>query len=121
MRSSADVAASNLPTAAPTDSSAAFCAFSSSFRAASHSSAAREMLSLVGKIAALYVQHFSDSVALASVNEVESLTTGLSRKIWQKVIIIDTILDRQGATATAAPAGAPPDPAPPAGEDGAPS
>ena len=49
-----------------------------------------ELLSLVGKIAALYVQRFDDAVALAAVNEVENLTTGLSRKIWQKVMILDT-------------------------------
>ncbi len=48
-----------------------------------------EMLSLVGKLAALYVQKFDDPVALAAVNEVEDLTTGLSRKIWQKIMIIN--------------------------------
>ncbi len=48
-----------------------------------------EMLSLTGKIAAVYVQEFNDSVALASVNEVETLCTGLSRKIWQKVSILN--------------------------------
>ena len=47
-----------------------------------------EMLSLTGKIAALYVQEFDDSVALASVNEIEALCTGLARKIWQKVSIL---------------------------------
>ena len=47
-----------------------------------------EMLSLTGKLAALYVQHFDDSVVLASVNEIESLTTGLSRKIWQKLMVV---------------------------------
>ena len=41
-----------------------------------------EMLSLAGKIAALYIQRFDDPVALAAVNEVEALTSGLSRKIW---------------------------------------
>lgn len=47
-----------------------------------------EMLSITGKIAALYIQDFDDDVALAAVNEVESLTTGLSRKIWQKLMIV---------------------------------
>jgi len=47
-----------------------------------------EMLSLIGKLAALYVQKFDDPVALAAVNEVEDLTTGLSRKIWQKIMIL---------------------------------
>jgi hypothetical protein len=48
-----------------------------------------EMLSLVGKVAALYAQNFSDNVVLSAVNEVENLTTGLSRKIWQKIMIIN--------------------------------
>lgn len=46
------------------------------------------MLSLLGKISVLYVQRFDDAVALAAVNEVEQLTTGLSRKIWQKLMMI---------------------------------
>ena len=51
-----------------------------------------EMLSLIGKLAALYVQKFNDPVALAAVNEVEELTTGLSRKIWQKIMILNALL-----------------------------
>jgi hypothetical protein len=47
------------------------------------------MLALVSKIAALYVQSFPDSQALAAVDEIESLTTGLSQKIWQKMVILD--------------------------------
>ncbi|MCM3901817.1 MAG: hypothetical protein ND866_08940 [Pyrinomonadaceae bacterium] len=49
-----------------------------------------EMLSLIGKLAALYVQKFDDPVALAAVNEVEDLTTGLSRKIWQKIMVFNS-------------------------------
>ena len=48
-----------------------------------------EMLSLIGKLAALYVQKFDDPVALAAVNELEDLTTSLARKIWQKIMIIN--------------------------------
>ncbi len=47
-----------------------------------------EMLSLTGKVAALYVLDFSDSVVTSAVNDIETLTTGLSRKIWQKIMII---------------------------------
>lgn len=43
---------------------------------------------MTGKVAALYAQNFRDGVVLSSVNEIESLTTGLSRKIWQKIIIL---------------------------------
>jgi hypothetical protein len=49
-----------------------------------------EMLSLTGKVAALYVQTFDDSVALQAVNDIEDLTTGLSQKIWQKMMILVT-------------------------------
>lgn len=48
-----------------------------------------EMLSLTGKIAALYVQKFDDADAVAAVSEVEQLTSGLSRKIWQKIMILE--------------------------------
>jgi hypothetical protein len=47
-----------------------------------------EMLSHVGKVAALYGERFDDSVALGAVDEVEDLTTGLSRKIWQKIALV---------------------------------
>jgi hypothetical protein len=47
-----------------------------------------EMLSLTGKVAALYVQDWEDDVALQAVNEIEDLTTGLARKIWQKLTIV---------------------------------
>jgi hypothetical protein len=50
-----------------------------------------EMLSLIGKIAALYVQRFDDPIAVAAVSEVEQLTTGLSRKIWQKIVLLSQI------------------------------
>jgi hypothetical protein len=49
-----------------------------------------EMLSLIGKIASVYVQRFDDPIAIASVNEVEDLTTGLSGKIWQKIMILNS-------------------------------
>ena len=59
-----------------------------------------EMLSMTGKVAAIYVQHFDDPVALAAVNEVAELTTGLSRQIWQKIMILHTIeAEEQSASA----------------------
>lgn len=47
-----------------------------------------EMLALLGKIAALYAQTTNDSVALGAVDEIEDLTSGLSHKIWQKIMIL---------------------------------
>lgn len=47
-----------------------------------------ELLSMDAKVAALYVQHFDDGPTLAAVTEIEQLTSGLSRKIWQKLMIL---------------------------------
>jgi hypothetical protein len=43
------------------------------------------------RIAALHVQDSRDPVVLDAVNDVETLTTGLPSKIWQKIMIIDTL------------------------------
>ncbi|MFH1795504.1 MAG: hypothetical protein ABIK36_04460 [Pseudomonadota bacterium] len=47
-----------------------------------------EMLSITGKVAALYAQSVDDDVVVRAVNDVENLGTTLSRKIWQKIIMI---------------------------------
>jgi hypothetical protein len=47
-----------------------------------------EMLALNSKLAALYAQNFDDPVVLGAVDEVETLTTGLSGKVWQKIVIL---------------------------------
>lgn len=47
-----------------------------------------EMLALCGKVAALYVDNFSDSQAVSAVNDLENLTSGQGRKIWQKIMIL---------------------------------
>ena len=47
-----------------------------------------ELLSLSSKVAALYVQHFNDPVVLGAVNEIESLATGFSGKVWQKITLL---------------------------------
>ncbi len=50
-----------------------------------------EMLAMVSKVAALYVQGFEDAVAVAAVNDVEDMTSGMARKIWQKLMILHTV------------------------------
>jgi hypothetical protein len=54
-----------------------------------------ELLSLTSKLAALFVQHFKDPVVLAAVNEIETLVTGLSGKIWQKIGMLERIVARE--------------------------
>jgi len=46
-----------------------------------------ELLALTGKLAALHAQHLNDPVVLSAVNDIEALTSDLSRKIWQKISI----------------------------------
>lgn len=57
-----------------------------------------EMLSLIGKVAALYAQYFDNPVVLEAVDEIEDLTTGLSRKIWQKIMMIYQTLPEASKT-----------------------
>lgn len=47
-----------------------------------------EMLSITGKLAALYTSASRDGLVIQAVNEIEDLTTNLSRKIWQKIMIL---------------------------------
>ncbi|HVS30553.1 MAG TPA: hypothetical protein VMS98_03765 [Thermoanaerobaculia bacterium] len=48
-----------------------------------------ELLSLVSKLAALHAQDLQDPVVLEAVNDIETLTNELSRKVWQKITILD--------------------------------
>lgn len=47
-----------------------------------------EMLSLTGKVAALHLETLDDATVVTAVNEIEELTTGLSRKLWQKIDLV---------------------------------
>ena len=52
-----------------------------------------EMLSVTSKIAAIYVQKFNDVHVLTAVSDVETLCTGLSGKMWQKLQVAEDALD----------------------------
>lgn len=47
-----------------------------------------EMLSFISKVGFLYIQDYNDPQTVNAVNELEVLTTGLSQKIWQKIMLI---------------------------------
>jgi fumarate reductase subunit D len=49
-----------------------------------------EMLSITGKVAALFAQSVNDDVVIDGVNDIENLASNLSRKIWQKITLIDS-------------------------------
>jgi hypothetical protein len=48
-----------------------------------------EMQALTGKLAALYAQNLPDKVVIDAVNDIEELTANFSRKIWQKITILE--------------------------------
>jgi len=52
-----------------------------------------ELASIIAKVGALYSQSLPDEVVVKSVNEIETLCTGLSRKIWQKIMILNQVQD----------------------------
>ena len=47
-----------------------------------------EMLSLTAKTAALCAEHSSDGVVLETISTIETLSTNLSNKIWQKISLL---------------------------------
>lgn len=47
-----------------------------------------DLLSIVGKLAALFAQGQTDRVVLDTINEIETISTALSRKIWQKMTLV---------------------------------
>ena len=52
-----------------------------------------EMLSLTAKTAALCAEHSTDGVVLETVSYIETLTTELSNKIWQKISLLPRAAD----------------------------
>ena len=50
-------------------------------------------MAIISKVAALYVQDFPDASAVAAVDQIETLCSGLSQKIWQKIMVLDRIAD----------------------------
>lgn len=54
-----------------------------------------DLLSINSKLAALHVQYLQDNQVLNSVSEVEMLSHELSRKIWQKIMIVDLMQPKE--------------------------
>jgi len=50
-----------------------------------------EMLSLISKVCVLYGQDFDDDVVLGAVDDIEDLAGGMSRRIWQKIMLLDSL------------------------------
>jgi hypothetical protein len=56
-----------------------------------------EMMAVLSKIAALYAQASVDPAVIQSVDDIEALTTALSNKIWQKLMLLDQVEARVAA------------------------
>ena len=56
-----------------------------------------ELLSLTGKVAALYAQVSPDPAVVAAVSDLEKLTTSLSQKVWQKILVAQLQTGEQAA------------------------
>ncbi len=54
-----------------------------------------ELLAIVSKIAAVYVQDFPDNTTVSAVEQVESLCARLAQKIWQKISIVERLMDEE--------------------------
>jgi len=50
-----------------------------------------DLLAIIGKVAALYVEGLPDPQTLEAADRIETLTTSLSRKVWQKISLLDTV------------------------------
>lgn len=62
-----------------------------------------ELLAILSKVAAIYVQRFNDAETLRAAGDIEDLTVGLSRNIWQKIMILDRVADAPPPSGSAAP------------------
>jgi hypothetical protein len=68
-----------------------------------------EMVSLTSKVAVLFAQGFPDPVIVEVVSDIERVAAGLSQKIWQKIMILQSAAPLQPAApgVQALPAAAP--------------
>jgi len=56
----------------------------------------------------LYVQDTTDAATITVVDEIEDLTSGLSRKCWQKIMVIQRGVPTLGPPPSLEPARIPP-------------
>lgn len=50
-----------------------------------------ELLAITGKLAALYAQAVNDEGVAEAVNDIETLGSNLSRKVWQKITMVEAM------------------------------
>lgn len=62
-----------------------------------------ELLSLSGKVAALYADKLRDPVIVEAVGDIERLTTELSQKMWQKIELVEEHMHDRPPSSSLAP------------------
>ncbi|HZT47049.1 MAG TPA: hypothetical protein VFA64_03680 [Hyphomicrobiaceae bacterium] len=50
-----------------------------------------EMLSLASKVAVVFAQEFPEPTVTEAVSDIERIAAGLAQKIWQKIMILETL------------------------------
>jgi hypothetical protein len=58
-----------------------------------------EMLSLTSKVAVVFGQYLDDQAVAEVVSDIEQTSSGLSQKIWQKIVILQQLRERDVAVA----------------------
>jgi hypothetical protein len=66
-----------------------------------------ELLAMIGKIGALYVHEFTDSVVISAVDGLQHQTDGITQKIWHKMRIVDRIIASEEVAKASRDAAAP--------------
>ncbi|HWE20203.1 MAG TPA: hypothetical protein VG758_24010 [Hyphomicrobiaceae bacterium] len=56
-----------------------------------------EMMSLTSKVAVLFAQSLPDPVVTEAVSDIERIASGMSQKVWQKIMMLDPVI--RGASA----------------------
>jgi hypothetical protein len=50
------------------------------------------MMSLTSKVAVLFAQSLPDAVVTETVSDIERIASGMSQKIWQKIMMLDSVI-----------------------------
>jgi hypothetical protein len=56
-----------------------------------------EMMSLTSKVAVLFAQSLPDPVVTEAVSDIERISSGMSQKIWQKIMMLEALIQNAPA------------------------
>jgi hypothetical protein len=61
------------------------------------------MMSLTSKVAVLFAQSLPDPVVTEAVSDIERIAAGMSQKIWQKIMMLESVIRNVPEAARARP------------------